>query len=84
MPAPDPMELIVAQAKNDSDKQIAFYRDHLLANVAAWRNHIGRYDRDALIQNCVKALMEGDNTREDLCYKVTVAIDMMARSQDIR
>ena len=77
------MDLILAQAKSESDKQIAFYAEHLKANVAAWRKHVGRYDRDGLIQNTVKALMESDNTREDLCYKVTVAIHMMATMQGI-
>jgi hypothetical protein len=75
----DPMDEIIARAKAASNEQIAFYTEHLKANVSAWRNHIAHYDRDALIQNCVKTLMESDNTREDLCYKVTVAIDMMAR-----
>jgi hypothetical protein len=75
----DPMDEILATAKQASNEQIAFYTEHLKANVSAWRNHIATYDRDGLIQNCVKTLMESDNTREDLCYKVTVAIDMMAR-----
>lgn len=77
----DPMDEIIARTRAQSDQQIAFYTEHLRANVSAWRNHINTYDRDALIQNCVKTLMESDNTCEDLCYKVTVAIDMMARSK---
>ena len=67
--ATDPMDEIIARTRAQSDQQIAFYTEHLKANVSAWRNHISTYDRDGLIQNCVKTL----------CYKVTVAIDMMAR-----
>lgn len=79
MPSPDPMNLIIAKARADSDQQIAFYFEHLKNLVSAWRKHMHNYDRDALIQNSVKTLMEGENTREDLCYQVMTAVDMMAR-----
>lgn len=75
----DPMDLILANAKKDSDDQIAWYIDHLEANVSAYRQSIKNFDRDQLIQLSVKSLMESDNSRENLCYKVTVAIDMLAR-----
>lgn len=75
----DPMDMIIANAKMASDDQIAWYRDHLEANVSAYRQHMKKFDRDQLIQLSVKSLMESDNSRENLCYKVTVAIDMMAR-----
>jgi sulfur transfer complex TusBCD TusB component (DsrH family) len=74
------MNLILAQAKGQSDQQVAFYRDHLKNLVSAWRNHMNRFDQAVLIQNAVKTLMEGDNTKEDLAYQVMVAVDMMARS----
>lgn len=80
----DPMDGIIASTRAKSDQQIAFYTEHLKANVSAWRNHIKNYDRDALIQGCVKTLMESDNTREDLCYKTTIAIDLLARYADLR
>lgn len=76
----DPMEAILASARNASDQQIAFYQEHLRGLVAAWRNNIAKFDRDQLIQLSVKSLMEGDNSREDLCYQVMVAVDMMARA----
>jgi sulfur transfer complex TusBCD TusB component (DsrH family) len=79
MSAPDPMEQLIASARSASDQQVATYREHLRGLVRAWRKHMHSYDQATLIQNSVKSLMEGDNTREDLCYQVMVLVDMMAR-----
>jgi hypothetical protein len=79
MPGPDPIDLILAKARGASDQQVAFWTEHMIELVAAWKNHYTRFDRDALLQLSVKSLMEGDNTREDLCYQVMVAIDFIAR-----
>lgn len=81
MPAPDPMDLVIAKLRGQSDQQIAFYQEHLKGLVAAVKQNLGKYDRDQLIQLTVKALMEGDNSREDLCYQIVVAVDMMARAK---
>lgn len=84
MPSPDPMNLIIAKARRDSDQQVAFYREHLQALVAAWRQNLTKYDRNQLIQLSVKSLMEGDNSREDLCYQTMIAVDMLARCADFK
>jgi hypothetical protein len=76
----DPIAQRLAAARALSDQQVAAYTEHLKGLVSAWRKHMAKYDRDALIQNSVKALMEDPtNTREALCYQVIVAVDMMAR-----
>jgi hypothetical protein len=37
-----------------------------------------KYDRDALLNLMVKALMESDNPREALCYQLICAVDRLA------
>ena len=77
------MDLLRAKANADADQLVAFWKDHLHQLVSAYRANMGKYDRNTLLMNSIKALMEGDNDREALCSQVMVAVDMMARSQDI-
>lgn len=77
--ANDPFDAMLAAAKAASDQNIAFYTDHLNGLVSAYRQHMKKYDRDALLNLMVKALVESDNPREALCYQVIVAVDKLAR-----
>ena len=78
--ANDPFDAMLATAKAASDQNIAFYTDHLNGLVSAYRQHMKKYDRDALLNLMVRALMESDNTREALCYQVICAVDGLARN----
>lgn len=78
--ANDPFDAMLAAAKAASDQNIAFYTDHLNGLVSAYRQHMKKYDRDALLNLMVRALMESDNTREALCYQVICAVDGLARN----
>lgn len=73
----DPFENIVASLKSASDQNLAFYREHLTQLVLAYRKNKAKYDRDALLNLMVKAMMESDNSREDLCSQLVVAIDRL-------
>ena len=79
MPAPDPMDLIIANAREEADSEIAYWTAHLENLVSAYAKYKNRIPRDTLIFNTVKTLMEGDNDRRALCCQVMVAVDMMAR-----
>lgn len=75
----DPIEELIAQKKSQSDQNYAFYSDKLKGIIGAYRMYTGKYDRDGLVNMTVKALMESENTREDLCYMLMVSIDKAAR-----
>lgn len=78
----DPIEQRIAAVRAASDQQIAGYREHIKGLVSAWRGHMERYERDALIQNSVKALMQiPENDREALAYQFITAIDIIARGR---
>lgn len=76
--ANDPFDAMLAAAKAASDQNIAFYTDHLNGLVSAYRQHMKKYDRDALLNLMVKALVESDNPREALCYQLICAVDRLA------
>lgn len=76
----DPFDKLVASIKAASDQNVAFYTDHLAQLTSAYRANMAKHDRDGLLNNMVKALMESDNSREDLCYQVVVAVDKLARA----
>lgn len=75
----DPFEQLLANSKAMSDQNVAFYREHLKILVKAYRSHRAKYDRDALLNLMVKALVESDNSREDLAYQVIVAVDELSK-----
>jgi predicted YcjX-like family ATPase len=75
----DPLDRLLAAARAASDQNVAFYTQHVTELVKAFKKHLSRYDRDVLLNNSVKALMESDNDREALAYQVVVAVDMLAR-----
>lgn len=79
----DPIDAMMAAFSAANDQNMAFYTEHLDELVATYRAHLAigrmRYDRDALLNNMIKALMESDNTREALCYQVVIAVDRLAR-----
>jgi len=79
VPAPDPMDLIIANAREEADSVIAYWTAHLENLTSAYAKYKDRIPRDNLIYNTVKTLMESDNDREALCYQVMIAVDMMAR-----
>ncbi len=75
----DPIEALIASRRSASDQNFEFYTEKLKGIVNAYRLHMNRQDRDVLLNLMVKALMDGDNTREDLCYMLITAIDREAR-----
>lgn len=80
-PTPDPMDLILAKARADVDQVTVFWNEHLDRLIAAYRSQIPKYDRNLLLMNTVKSLMESDNDREALCYQVMCLVDREARAK---
>lgn len=76
----DPIEEQIASVKAASDQNFSFYNDKLKGITNAYRTYMNKYGRDGLLNLITKALVESPNTREDLAYLLTVAIDQKARS----
>jgi Fe-S cluster biosynthesis and repair protein YggX len=72
-------EQMLAAARAASDQNFAFWREHVTRLVGAYKEHMAGHDRDALLNNMVKALYESDNDRAALCYQVITLIDQEAR-----
>jgi len=75
----DQFEQMLTAARAASDQTFAFWRDHQNNLVKAYKSHLPHHDRDALLNNMVRALMESDNDRQALCFQVITAVDTLAR-----
>lgn len=78
MTQPDPL----AQAKALNNQVFAQFSEHLKGLISAYRQNLGKFDREDLLVRCIKSLIEDDtNDREALCIQVFLLVDKIARAQ---
>lgn len=68
-----------AARKAQQQTDIAAYTDKLRGIVAAYRQNLGKHDREQLLANMGQALITTGNTEPDLANMLVIAIDLLAR-----
>lgn len=77
----DPIEELMAKAFSLAKGDFEFYADKLAGIVAAYRPSTKKFERQDLLCRVTKGMIDSENTREDLCHMLVLAIDHMARTR---